>query len=143
MWNEALKKYFHINIFTEKHWWWWPLKYSCRFEGLEHGCLQVYLKVAQSLILSCKICEVLQSFSFTKHYLLLGNYFWFPATFLTYHFLYQQYINLVTTSCLGTLETCMWPTLIALKMFKGNQNKTRARVTFWGWGRLSEQEDIQ
>ena len=88
--NEAMKKYFDINIFTENHWWWCPLilKYSCRFEGSEHGCLQFYLKRTQSHILSCKTCKVLQSFSFTQHYLLWGNSFWFPATFLTYHFLY-------------------------------------------------------
>ena len=137
-----MKKYFHTNIFTEKHRWWCPLKYSCRFEDLEYGYFQFYLKVAQSLILSCKICEVLQSFSFTEHYLLLGNYFWFPATFLAYHFLYQQYINAVTTSCLGTPETWMWPTVVALKMFKGNQKKIRSIVTFWSWSRLSEQKDI-
>ena len=78
------------NIFTENHWWWCPLilKYSCRFEGSEHGCLQFYLKRTQSQIRSCKTCKVLQSFSFTQHYLLWGNSFWFPATFLTYHFLY-------------------------------------------------------
>ena len=63
--------------------------------------LEFYLKGTQSQVFPCNICEVLQSFSFTEHYLLLGNCFWFPATFLTYCFLYQQYINSVTTSCLG------------------------------------------
>ena len=71
------------------------------------------------------------SFCFTQHYLLLGNCFWFPATFLTYRFLYQQYINSVTTSCLGTpgIATCMWFTLLAVNIFRGNK-KTRSRVTF-------------
>ena len=32
------------NVFTENHWWWCPLKYSSRIEGLEHWCLQFYLK---------------------------------------------------------------------------------------------------
>ena len=48
----------------------YPLKYSCRIEGLKHGCLQFYLKWTQSLILSCKTCEVLQNFSFIQDYLL-------------------------------------------------------------------------
>ena len=131
------------NIFTENHRWWCPLKYSCRIEGLEHGCLQFYLKRTQSQILSCKTCEVLQSFSFTQHYLLLGICFWFPATFLRYRYLYQQYINSVTTSCLGTpdIATCKWSTLLALKCLK-EIKKTRSRVTFWGWGWLSEQKDM-
>ena len=120
-WNNLLK-----NIFTENHRWWCPLKYSCRIEGLEHGCLQFYLKETQSRILFYKTCEVLQSFSFTQNYL-LGNCFWFPATLFTYRFLYQQYINSVTTSCLGTpdIATCKSSTLLALKMFKGNKKTGR------------------
>ena len=112
-------------IFTENHRWWCLLKYSSRIEGLEHGYLQFCLKGTQSQILSCKTCEVLQSFSFTQYYLLLGNCFWFPAIFLTYHFLYQQYINSVTISCLGTpvIATCQWSALLVLKMFKGNKKK--------------------
>ena len=112
------------NVFTENHWWWCPLKYSCRIEGLEHWCLQFYLKGTDTFfshILSCKTCDVLQSFSFTQHYLLFSNCFWFPATFLTYRFLYQQCIDLVTTSCLGTPDIATWLTLLALKMFKGNK----------------------
>ena len=139
-WNEAMKKSFDKYIHRKP-----PVMVSFELQlyGLEHGCLQFYLKGGQSQILSCKTCEVLQSFSFTQHYLLLGNCFWFPATFLTYRFLYQQYINSVTTSCLGTpdIATCKWSTLLALKMFKGNK-KTRSRVTFWGWGRLTEQKDM-
>ena len=137
-WNNLLK-----NIFTENHRWWCPLKYSCRIEGLEHGCLQFYLKRTQSQILSCKTCEVLQSFSFTQHYLLLSNCFWYLATFLTNRFLYQQYTNSVTTNCLGIpdIATCKWSTLLALKMFKVNK-KTRSRVTLWGWGWLSKQKDM-
>ena len=54
--------YFHINVFTEKHRWWCPLKYSCSYEGLEF-----YLKGSQSQMLSCRICEVLQGFNFTEH----------------------------------------------------------------------------
>ena len=121
------------NIFTENHRWWCPLKYSCRIEGLEHGCLQFYLKRTQSQILSCKTCEVLQSFSFTQHYLLLGICFWFPAIFLRYRYLYQQYINSVTTSCLGTpdIATCKWSTLLALKIFKGN-NKIQVKSNILG-----------
>ena len=138
-----MKKCFGMNIFTENHWWWCPLKYSCRIEGLEHGCLQFYLKRTQSQILSCKTCEVLQSFSFTQHYLLLSNCFWYLATFLTNRFLYQQYTNSVTTNCLGIpdIATCKWSTLLALKMFKVNK-KTRSRVTLWGWGWLSKQKDM-
>ena len=109
-----MKKYFPINIFTEKHRWWCPLKYSCRFEGLGYECFQFYLKVAQSLIRSCKFCEVLQRFSFTEHYLLLGNCFWFSEIFFTHHFLYQQYIiNSAKTSCLGTPKTCMQVTHVS------------------------------
>ena len=136
-------KNFLTNIFTENHWWWCPLKYSCRIEGLEHGCLQFYLKRTQSQILSCKTCEVLQSFSFTQHYLLLSNCFWYLATFLTNRFLYQQYTNSVTTNCLGIpdIATCKWSTLLALKIFKVNK-KTRSRVTLWGWGWLSKQKDM-
>ena len=121
------------SIFRENHRWWCPLKYSCRIEGLEHGCLQFYLKGDQSQILSCKTCEVLQSFSFTQHYLLLGICFWFPATFLRYRYLYQQYINSVTTSCLGTpdIATCKWSTLLALKIFKGN-NKIQVKSNILG-----------
>ena len=70
-------------IFTEKHRWGCHLKYSCRYEGLEF-----YLKGTQSQILSCKLYEVLQSFSFTEHYLLLGNCFWLPATFLPCYFFF-------------------------------------------------------
>ena len=70
-------------IFTEKHRWGCHLKYSCRYEGLEF-----YLKGTQSQILSCKLYEVLQSFSFTEHYLLLGNCFWFPVTFLPCYFFF-------------------------------------------------------
>ena len=118
--NEATKICFHINIFTEKHLCGCRLKYSCRYDGLEF-----YLRGIQSQILCCKICEVLQSFSFTKHYLLLGNCFWVPVTFLPCFFplIYQQYINSVTTSCLGTPEIAKWKRsiLLALKMFKGNQ----------------------
>ena len=130
-------------IFTENHPWWCPLKYSCRSEGLEHGCLQFYLKEGQSQILSCKTCEVLQSFSFTQHYLLLGNCFWYLAMFLTNRFLYQQYINSVTTNCLGTpdIAKCKWSTLLAPKMFKVNK-KTRSRVALWGWGWLSKKKDM-
>ena len=95
VWNEAMKK-----------WRWYPLKCSCKFEGWEHEYWHFYWKVAQSLIFSSKICEVLQSFCFVEHYLILGNYFWFPPTFLTFHFLYQQFRNSVSTSCLGTPETC-------------------------------------
>ena len=139
-WNEAIKKRLHVNIFTEKHRWGCRLKYS-RYEGLEF-----YLKGTQSQILSCKMCEVLQSFSFTEHYLLLGNYFWLPATFLPCFFplLYQQYINSVTTSCLGTPEiaTCKRYILLALKIFKGNQKKTKSIVTLLDWGRLSKQKDV-
>ena len=112
-----MKQCFHIDIFTEKHRC--HLKYNCKYQSLEF-----YLKGTQSRILSCKICQVLQSFSFTEHYLLLCNCLWFPATFLPLFFclLYQQYINSVTTSCLGTSEitTCKPPILLALKMFKGN-----------------------
>ena len=117
-----MKKYFDINIYTENQWW-CPLKYSYKFEGLEHGYLQFYLKVTQSQIFSCETCEVLQNFSFAQHYLLLDNCFWFPATFLTHCFLYQQYINSVITNCLGTpdIATCKWSSLLALKMFKGNK----------------------
>ena len=136
-WNEATKRCFHVNIFTEKHRWGCRLHYSCRYEGLEF-----YLKGTQSQMLSCKICEVLQSFSFTEHYSLLGNYFWLPAKFVSCFFplLHQQYINSVTTSCLGTPEiaTCKQSMLIALKNFKGNQKKSKSIVTFSGWGRLSE-----
>ena len=67
------------NIFTENHRWWCPLKYSCRIEDLEHGRLQFYLKGTQSQILFRKTCQVLQNFSFTQHYLLLRNCFWFRA----------------------------------------------------------------
>ena len=38
------KKYFDINIFTENRRWWCSSKYSCRFKGLAHVCLQFYLK---------------------------------------------------------------------------------------------------
>ena len=113
-----------------KNQWGCPLKYSCRYAGLEF-----YLKGTQSQIVSCKICEVLLSLSFTEHYLLLTNCFWFPATFLPCFFplLYQQYINSVTTSCSGTPEiaTCMWFILSSLKLFTGNQQKPRSIVTFW------------
>ena len=74
-WNEEMIKIFHVNIFTEKHRWGCLLKYSSRYEGLEF-----YLKGTQSQILSCKMCEVLQSFNFTEHYLLLGNYFWLRSS---------------------------------------------------------------
>ena len=118
--NEKMFSYKYIH---RKHSWGCRLKYSCRYEGLEF-----YLKGTQSQVLSCKIWEVLKSFSFTEHYLLLGNCFWFPATFLPCFFplLYQQYINSVTTSCLGTPEiaTCKRSILLALKMFKGNQKRT-------------------
>ena len=138
-----MKKYFDINVFIENHRWLCPLKYICRIAGLEHGCLQFYLKGIQSQILSCKTYEVLQSFSFTQHYRLLGNCFWFPATYLTHRFLYQQYINSVTTSCLGTpdIATCKWSTLLTLKIFKGNK-KNRSRLRFMGWDWLSKQKDM-
>ena len=134
-----MKKYFDINVFIENHRWLCPLKYICRIAGLEHGCLQFYLKGIQSQILSCKTYEVLQSFSFTQHYRLLGNCFWFPATFLTHRFLYQQYINSVTTSCLGTpdVATCKWSTLLALKIFKGNK-KNQVEIKIYGL-RLTQQ----
>ena len=90
--NEATKKYFHIDIFTEN-----TGEYNCRYEDLEF-----YLKGTQSQILFCKVDEVLQSFSFKEHYLLLGNCFRFPTAFVTYRLFYQQYINSVTTSCPGT-----------------------------------------
>ena len=65
-WNEAIKKCFHVNIFTEKHRWGCHLKYNCRYEDLEF-----YLKGTQSQIISCKLYEVLQNFIFTEYYLLL------------------------------------------------------------------------
>ena len=122
VWNEAMKKSFDKYIHRKP-----PVMVSFELQlyGLEHGCLQFYLKGGQSQILSCKTCEVLQSFSFTQHYLLLGNCFWFPATFVTYRFLYQQYINSATISCLRTpdIATFKWSTLLVLKMFKGNKKK--------------------
>ena len=82
-WNEAMNKCFHVNIFTEKHRWGCHLKCICRYEGLEF-----YLKGTQSQIISCKLSEVLQNFSFTEHYFLLGNCFWLRATFLPCYFFF-------------------------------------------------------
>ena len=82
-WNEAIKKCFHVNIFTEKHRWGCHLKYNCRYEDLEF-----YLKGTQSQIISCKLYEVLQNFIFTECYLLLVNCFWLPATFLPCYFFF-------------------------------------------------------
>ena len=65
-WNEVMKKCFHVNIFTEKHRWGCHLKCSLRYESLGF-----HLKGTQSQILSCKLHDVLQSFSFTEHYILL------------------------------------------------------------------------
>ena len=64
---------------------------------------------------------------FCRALLLLGNCFKFPGTFLTYRFLYHEYINSVTTSCLGTqdIATCKWFTLLSLKIFKGNRKTGR------------------
>ena len=123
-----MKKRFHINIFTEKYQWGCRLKYSCRYEGLEF-----YLKGTQSQVLSCRICKVLQSLSFTEHYFLLGNYFWLPAIFLP-GFLPLLSINSVTTSSLGTPEiaTCKRSILLALKIFKGNQKKKQADSNILG-----------
>ena len=135
-----MKQCFQTNIFTEKHRSGCHLQYSWKYESLEF-----YIKRTPSQILSCKICEVLQSFSFTEHYLLTRQLLIFPAIFLPCFFglLYQQYINSMTTSCLGTSEiaTCKRPMLLALEMFKGNQKKINI-VTIWGWGRLSEQKDV-
>ena len=75
--NEAMKKMLSCKYIHRKT----PVRVSfeahCRYEGLEF-----HLKGTKSQILSCKICEVLQSLSFTENYLLLSNYFWLPATFL-------------------------------------------------------------
>ena len=93
-WNEAMKKCFHINIFTDKHRWGCCLKYSYRYEVLEF-----YLRGTQSQILWCKICKVLQSLSFTEHYRLLGNYFRFPAKFLRrFFFLVLSEISILRIS---------------------------------------------
>ena len=80
LWTHTFVKWSNEKLFWHKyihknHGWSCPLKYSCRFEGLQHGCLQFYFKGNQSQILSCQTYEVLQSFSFTQHYLLLGNCF--------------------------------------------------------------------
>ena len=122
LWTHTCLKWSNDKIYWHKYIhrkprWSCPLKYSCRFKGLQHRCLQFYLKGTQSQILSCKTCEVLP--------LLLGNCFWFSATFLTYRFLYQQYTNSVTTSCLGIpdISTCKSSTLLTLKMLKGNKKK--------------------
>ena len=126
----SIKKIFAHKIYLQKkHWWRCHLKYSCSYEGVEF-----YLKGAQSQILSSKICEVLQSFSPTEHYLQLDNCFWFPATFLTYRLLCQHYISSVTISCLGIPEMATYKrsTLSALKMFKGSQKKNKTRITFLG-----------
>ena len=85
--NWSNKKYFRINIFTEKYPWKCHLKYSCWYKGLEF-----YLKGTQSNILFCKFSEVSRSYS-SWHCLLLGNCSWFPATFLTYRWHYQQYTH--------------------------------------------------
>ena len=52
-----------------------------------------------------------------------GKLLLISSNFFDVHFLYQQYINSVTTSCLETqdIATCKWSTLLALKMFKGNK----------------------
>ena len=54
-WNETMKNYFHFNLLC-------PLKNSRIYEGLKF-----YLKGTQSQIISCKMCEVLQIFSFTSN----------------------------------------------------------------------------
>ena len=109
-----MKKYFHINIFTEKHQWWCHLKYSCRFVGLE-----LYLKGAQAdtfLVKSVKFC--------TEHYLLLGNCFWFPTTCLTLS-LALSVIYSYNTSCWGTpkIATFRGSSLLALKCLKEIRKK--------------------
>ena len=122
LWKHTCLKWSNDKIYWHKYIhrkprWSCPLKYSYRFKGLQHGCLQFYLKGTQSQILSCKTCEVLQSFSFSQHYLLLGKCFWFPAAFLMYRFLHQQYINSITANYLETpdIVTCKWSRIINSK----------------------------
>ena len=76
-WNNLLK-----NIFTENHRWWCPLKYSCRIEGLQHGCLQFYLKGTQSQILSRKTCVKFCRASVLHN----TTYYWATASDFQQHF---------------------------------------------------------
>ena len=72
------------------------------------------------------------------------TYCWATASNFQQHFWrIACFINLVTPSCLGTsdIATCKWSTLLALKMFKGNE-KNSSRVRFWGWGRPSKQKNM-
>ena len=73
---------------------------------------------------------------------LLGNCFWYSATFPAYRLVFQQYINVVTTSCLEFpgKAICKQSTVFTLKKFRVNKKKARSRVTFCGRSRLNKPE---
>ena len=56
-----MSKYIQISMFTGKHLWWRPFKYSFKYEGL-----QLYENVTLSEMLSYKICQVLQNIIFSR-----------------------------------------------------------------------------
>ena len=123
-----MKKYIDIDIFTENNRWSCPWKYSCRFKGLQHGCLQFYLKGTQLQILSCKTWTFAELQFYTRllttgqMLLISSNIF---DVSLSISAIYQFYINSVTASFLETpdLVRCKWSTLSALKMFKENKKQ--------------------
>lgn len=61
-----------------------------------------------------------------------GDCLWFPAIFWVYRLLYQQYVNAVTTSCLGLPGKTIHKqsSVFTVKKVGINQKKARSRVTF-------------
>ena len=63
----------------------------------------------------------------------------------TYRLVFQQYTNVVTTSCLEFpgKAICKQSTVFTLKKFRVNKKKARSRVTFCGRSRLNKPESTQ
>ena len=105
-------KKIYSSIFTRKHLWWCPFKYSCWYEGC-----QLYGKVTSSQMLSSETWEVSQNILFKENC-------WSTDS---EHFGHIAFYQNKSTNCLGLPETAVrkLPTVFAVEIFKDNQKKAK------------------